>query len=587
MNKIENNLSNVNNYQGGTNYSVITIPHQQSHFITKGEIKDNTIKDPNFDLQNFEPILDNNNSPLPIGKGTFSTIYLYENKQTKKKYALKQIYKDKIIESTNSLNIAYKEIDIHSRFIHNNIIRLYSYEENETNFNLLLEYAPNGNLFQLIQKKKSLSENECFAYFIQTIDAIFFLHENNIIHRDIKPENLLLCNKTLIKLCDFGWSTELEIANRTTFCGTLEYMAPEIIKEEPYEKSVDIWALGILLFEMYYGYSPFKASGNLDDGTKEVLSNILNNSIVFPKEKEIDNDMKSLILSMIEKKGKKRISIKEIFEHPWVKKFEYKMYGNVTNENINNNNINNINLNNNKNVNNKEKNDDLYNKSSSVKNIFDDKEKKDKAFFDNVMKNTKPKKKNRKFSQNNRMSTNNQNKNVITNEYSYLNNNLYQNKVNSHKIPLYKNPKYEMNITKVQKNQRKNHFEELKDIENIFNQNDQNFSNYKLNLISNKSQSYQKKSSADVIYPSNFDIEISSLQKENDDFISSINESHLVPFRKSKKIMNSKDNSVLNSQVQEAIKIIDESQNEYEKKKVNDENQGMFCCTFFNCNKMG
>ena len=289
----------------------------------------------------------------------------------------------------------------------------------------------------------------------------------------------------------------------------------------------------------------------------------------------------------MKKKGKKRISIKEIFEHPWVKKFEYKMYGNVTNENINNNNINNINLNNNKNVNNKEKNDDLYNKSSSVKNIFDDKEKKDKAFFDNVMKNTKPKKKNRKFSQNNRMSTNNQNKNVITNEYSYLNNNLYQNKVNSHKIPLYKNPKYEMNITKVQKNQRKNHFEELKDIENIFNQNDQNFSNYKLNLISNKSQSYQKKSSADVIYPSNFDIEISSLQKENDDFISSINESHLVPFRKSKKIMNSKDNSVLNSQVQEAIKIIDESQNEYEKKKVNDENQGMFCCTFFNCNKMG
>ena len=89
-------------------------------------------------------------------------------------------------------------------------------------------------------------------------------------------------------------------------------MAPEIINEEPYEKSVDIWALGILLFEMYYGFSPFKANGNFDDVTKEVLSNILNNSIVFPKEKEIDSDMKSLILSMIEKKGKKRISIKEI-----------------------------------------------------------------------------------------------------------------------------------------------------------------------------------------------------------------------------------------------------------------------------------
>ena len=96
----------------------------------------------------------------------------------------------------------------------------------------------------------------------------------------------------------------------------------------------------------------------------------------------------------------------------------------------------------------------------------------------------------------------------------------------------------------------------------------------------------KKKSSADVIYPSNFDLEISSLQKENDDFISSINESHLVPFRKSKKIMNSKGNSYLNSQVQEAIKIIDESQNANENKKVNDENKGIFCCTFFNCSKM-
>jgi hypothetical protein len=86
MNEIENNLSNINNHQGGTNinYSVITIQHQQSHFITKGEIIDNTIKDPKFDLKNFEPILDNNNFPISIGKGTFSTIFLYENKKIKK-----------------------------------------------------------------------------------------------------------------------------------------------------------------------------------------------------------------------------------------------------------------------------------------------------------------------------------------------------------------------------------------------------------------------------------------------------------------------------------------------------------------------
>jgi len=123
-----------------------------------------------------------------------------------------------------------------------------------------LEYASSGTLFNLIKKKKNLDEKTAFHYFIQTSAAVLFLHENNLVHRDLKPENILIDENNNIKLCDFGWCVELSMGNRVTFCGTYEYMAPEIIKEKPYNQGIDIWSLGILLYELIHGYSPFRVS---------------------------------------------------------------------------------------------------------------------------------------------------------------------------------------------------------------------------------------------------------------------------------------------------------------------------------------
>jgi len=123
-----------------------------------------------------------------------------------------------------------------------------------------LEYASSGTLFNLIKKKKNLDEKTAFHYFIQTSAADIFLHENNLVHRDLKPENILIDENNNIKLCDFGWCVELSMGNRVTFCGTYEYMAPEIIKEKPYNQGIDIWSLGILLYELIHGYSPFRVS---------------------------------------------------------------------------------------------------------------------------------------------------------------------------------------------------------------------------------------------------------------------------------------------------------------------------------------
>ena len=102
-------------------------------------------------------------------------------------------------------SLAKREIDIHIRITHPHIIKLYSYLDDRNNYYLALEYASNGSLYQYIQKKKGMSENEAFYYFIQVASAIYFLHSNGYAHRDIKPENILIDENGNIKLCDFGW----------------------------------------------------------------------------------------------------------------------------------------------------------------------------------------------------------------------------------------------------------------------------------------------------------------------------------------------------------------------------------------------
>jgi serine/threonine protein kinase len=133
-------------------------------------------------------------------------------------------------------------------------VRLYTSIEDDKYIYLILEYASKGNLFYLIRNKKTLTEDEAFYFFIQTCAGIYFLHKNGFIHRDIKPENLLLGEDNILKICDFGWCVHADDrTERSTFCGTLEYMAPEMIQNLPHNHTLDVWCLGILLYELVHG----------------------------------------------------------------------------------------------------------------------------------------------------------------------------------------------------------------------------------------------------------------------------------------------------------------------------------------------
>ena len=285
---------------------------QQYSFLTPGIFTDNYIYDKKYDISNFSKVVDGF-IPFELGRGSFGCVYLVTHNTTKKKYALKVMNKHKLLQTYGDCKLIYNEIEIHSKLNHPNIIRLYNVSETEEEINILLEYAENGNLYSLIQNEKGFSEYKAYKYFIQIVNAVYFLHQNNIIHRDIKPENILIGDNDLLKLCDFGWAKELIVNNRSTFCGTVEYMAPEIVGSEKYDYSVDVWSLGILLYELLMGHSPFKSKKE-----KNTMINIKSHDLVFDKDKKLSHNCVKLIKGLLDINPLTRLKLKDIFEHPFI-----------------------------------------------------------------------------------------------------------------------------------------------------------------------------------------------------------------------------------------------------------------------------
>mgnify|MGYP002526463334 FL=1 len=211
--------------------------------------------------------------------------------------------KKNLIKALKTLKGIYNEIDIQSRINHKNIVKLYYVKESKDAFDLVMEFAKYGNLYLYIKKNNYLNEEKSFKYFIQVVNAIYFLHKNDLIHRDIKPENILMFKDGIVKLCDFGWCARLDGGQRITFCGTVEYMSPEMVNKEEYSKEIDICSLGILLYEMTHGYSPFKpdkAKFNIYD----VIDNIKIKDLKFANE--ISKECKELIIHLLDRDITKR-----------------------------------------------------------------------------------------------------------------------------------------------------------------------------------------------------------------------------------------------------------------------------------------
>jgi len=254
-----------------------------------------------------------------LGKGGYSTVYLVRKKDNKKLYSMKTLKKS-FIKSNNQVNQTLSEKQILATINSPFIVKLfYSFQDKEYLY-FLLEFTQGGDLFFHLNKNKHLSEKTTVFYSAQIVLALEYLHSHKMVYRDLKPENILICSDGYIKLTDFGLSKLLNkyTSLSQTMCGTPKYLAPEIItSKKGYGIEVDWWSLGVLIYEMLIGMTPFN------------VPNIISSADFLLKKPDYSSNLlsensRNIIKGFLEVDNKKRLGygdegVKNIKEHPFFK----------------------------------------------------------------------------------------------------------------------------------------------------------------------------------------------------------------------------------------------------------------------------
>ena len=253
-----------------------------------------------------------------LGAGSFGHVYLCTHKATTVQYAIKAL------DKRNKSNIEEKpyfrrEVEVMYKIHHPNVVKLYGHFEDNNYCYFIMEYISKGNVYNLISqdKKKRINAQLVASLIKDVISAVYFLHNMNppIIHRDIKPENVLLAEGMVAKLTDFGWSNYMqEDEQRKTVCGTPIYLAPEIIKEQGHDEHVDIWCIGVLLFELITGNVPFQGND-----IETLQNNILKLKISWPRD--INTDVKNLIMKILKLDPHSRLPLSDMLQHPFFTRY--------------------------------------------------------------------------------------------------------------------------------------------------------------------------------------------------------------------------------------------------------------------------
>lgn len=255
-----------------------------------------------------------------IGKGTFGQVYQVRKKDTKRIYAMKVLQKKVIVQkkevahTVGERNILVRTAMEESPFI----VGLKFSFQTPTDLYLVTDYMSGGELFWHLQKEGRFNEERAKFYIAELILALQHLHMHDIVYRDLKPENILLDANGHIALCDFGLSKANLTKNDTTntFCGTTEYLAPEVLLDEAgYTKMVDFWSLGVLVFEMCCGWSPFYA-----EDTQQMYKNIAFGKVRFPRD-TLTTEGRNFVKGLLNRNPKHRLGAKEDAEelkkHPF------------------------------------------------------------------------------------------------------------------------------------------------------------------------------------------------------------------------------------------------------------------------------
>ncbi|RSH81920.1 uncharacterized protein EHS24_008117 [Apiotrichum porosum] len=259
-----------------------------------------------------------------IGRGTFGRVFQVRKKDTKRIYAMKVLSKKEIVAKKEVAHTIGERKILQRSLECPFLVGLKFSFQTEKELYFVTDYKCGGELFWHLQKEGRFSEDRARFYIAELVLALEHLHKYNIVYRDLKPENILLDATGHIALCDFGLSKP-DLSNdqlTNTFCGTTEYLAPEVLLDEKgYGKHVDFWSLGVLLFEMCCGWSPFYA-----EQTQEMYRLICYGKIRFPKH-VIGDDGKQFVKGLLNRNPQNRLGAKrgaaELKEHPFFKDIDW------------------------------------------------------------------------------------------------------------------------------------------------------------------------------------------------------------------------------------------------------------------------
>eukprot|EP01012_Entosiphon_sulcatum_P007572 TRINITY_DN13881_c0_g1_i1.p1 TRINITY_DN13881_c0_g1~~TRINITY_DN13881_c0_g1_i1.p1 ORF type:complete len:332 (+),score=52.35 TRINITY_DN13881_c0_g1_i1:24-1019(+) len=250
-----------------------------------------------------------------LGRGKYGSVYLARERQSRFVVALKVLDKQQMFGQEALRLQLRQEVEIQRSLNHPNVLRMYGYFYDASRVYLILEYAQRGQLYDLLKRKGRLSEHRAAGYVRCIASALQYLHGRGIVHRDLKPENLLLDKKGILKLADFGWSTCLvdPEERRRTLCGTLDYLPPEMVLGQEYDAQVDAWGLGILLFELLAGRTPFEG---LSEAQTVQRIREFEGIHQLPVPADISPLAQDLLARLLSRD--RRCTMAEVLSHPWL-----------------------------------------------------------------------------------------------------------------------------------------------------------------------------------------------------------------------------------------------------------------------------
>lgn len=251
-----------------------------------------------------------------IGTGSYATVRVAHSTRHDGDVAVKIV--SKFSAPTDYLKkFLPREIEVVKGLRHPNLIRFLQAIETTHRVYIVMEYAENGSLLDLIRRESAIEEVRARKWFKQLVEAVDYCHERGVVHRDIKCENMLMDSIWNIKLSDFGFARgHLKPKNgqmplSETFCGSYAYASPEILRGIPYQpQQADVWSMGVVLFAMVYGRLPF------DDTNYRELIKQVTNKVIFPKEPKVSPHCKTLIMKILSPL-KTRLRISGIKNDQW------------------------------------------------------------------------------------------------------------------------------------------------------------------------------------------------------------------------------------------------------------------------------